>query len=64
MPDTRFDGAPVNGTQVVLTNSGSEITPYRVKVTKDGQLVQQTDFTLKADALRAYEQEQKAALDA
>jgi hypothetical protein len=59
--ETRFGGQPVNGTQVALTNSGSEITPYRVTVTENGRLVRQTDFTRKEDAQRAYDQEREAA---
>jgi hypothetical protein len=64
MPETRFDRFPVNGTQVALTNSGLEITPHRVTVTENGHLVRQLDFTSKADAQRAYDQEQKAMVDA
>ena len=57
MPETRFDGPPVNGVQVAMTNSGSEITPYRVTVTKNGRLVRDEEFTLKTDAQRFYDQE-------
>jgi hypothetical protein len=64
MPETRFDGPPINGTQVALTSSGSEITPYRVTVTENGRLVRQLEFTSKADAQHAYDQELKAANNA
>ncbi|MDB5636642.1 MAG: hypothetical protein JWP51_1550 [Bradyrhizobium sp.] len=64
MPENRFDGQPVNGTQVALTSSGSAITPHRVIVTENGRLVRETDFASKADAQRAYDQEQKAAVNA
>lgn len=60
MPDTRFDGPPTNGTQVTMTNSGSEITPYRVTVTENGQLVWEQEYTLRADARRAFDQQQAA----
>lgn len=60
MSETRFDGPPVNGVQVAMTNSGSEITPYRVTVTENGRLVRQEEFTLKADAQRFYDQEMAA----
>jgi hypothetical protein len=59
--ETRFGGQPVNGTQVALTNSGSEITPYRVTVTENGRLVRDMEFTKKEDAQQAYDQELKAA---
>lgn len=64
MPETPFDRPPVNGTQVAMTNSGSKITPYRVTVTINGQLVRQMEFTTKADAQRAYEQELRALANA
>ena len=64
MPETRFDGPPTNGTQVAMTNSGSEITPYRVTVTENGLLLRETDFASKADAQRLYEQEQRALINA
>jgi hypothetical protein len=64
MAESRFDGQPGNGTQVAMTNSGSDITPYRVTVTENGRLVRQLEFTSKADAQHAYDREQKAAINA
>jgi hypothetical protein len=64
MPESRFDGQPINGTQVAMINSGSKFTPYRVTVTKKGQVVRELDFASKADAQHAYDQEQKAANNA
>jgi hypothetical protein len=64
MPETRFDGPPINGIQVALTSSGSEITPYRVTVTENGQLVRQLQFTSKADAQRVHDEKWKAAHNA
>lgn len=64
MADNRFGKPPANGTQVTLTPSGSTITPHRVTVRRDGELVKETDYTSLGDAQRALAEEQKAALNA
>lgn len=60
MPEMQFDGAPANGTQVTMTNNGPAFTPYRVTVTRNGQLVLDETFTLKADAQQLYDREMAA----
>jgi hypothetical protein len=57
MSENRFGDPPVNGAQVAMTNTGSAITPYRVTVTKNGRLIKDEEFTLKADAQRFHDQQ-------
>lgn len=63
MSEFQFGGPPRNGAQVVMTNSGSSITPYRVTVTVDGELLKDETFTLKRDAER-FRNEQMTELQA
>jgi len=64
MAENGFAGPPANGTQVMMTNTGAGITPFRVTVTENGILIKQLDFALKVDAERTLAQEQKAAINA
>jgi hypothetical protein len=60
---------PTNGAQarqeafIALTSSGPELTPHRVTVIKNGQLVRQEDFTSIEDARHLYEQELRSEAD-
>jgi hypothetical protein len=46
--------------RVSMTKSGSKITPHRVTVTENRQVVRQVDFGLMSDAKRMFDLEKAA----